>query len=598
MFGKNSEMRLYSKFFALFVLILASCVPYHTEAEAPVSKGTKEDARPVSVGSYLLYLQAKQDKDFSAAVRYLRQALKEDPDNSALQTEMFALLSLEGRIDDAYPYAVKELQTSPDSLLASLVVVTYHASKDDFAAAQKQIDAYPLKEENAFLHPLLEVWIQAGMNDRKKALFSLEQINQKGLETLYHFHAALLYDLWDDEDQAKEHYEALLAEPGGLSLRAAQAYGNFLLRQGEKKKFDSLVQAYRKGAKSYPLLDELFFTAGASLPSKKVPKSVATPKAGLAEAFFDISGSLADKGNPEISLYFTRFSLVLDPSLSLARVLLGEIYEKQERYDEALKLYGEEKENSETYFASQVRMGIIFSKQGNLKGAEKKLRSLAEKRPELAFPWIELGDIFITNKKYEQAIDAYSEAINRVSVPNRSHWSLFYSRGAAYERNKQWDLAEQDLLQALVLSPDQPLTLNYLGYSWIERGKNISKAKEMLERAIFLSPREGFIADSLGWAYYLLKDYARAAAVLENAVTFDPGSGVINDHLGDAYWRIGRKREARYQWTKALSVKDDFSEGDRQRVEAKLEKGLDEVGDKIRQIPVSAEKKQKAKKSK
>lgn len=591
-------MRLYSKFFALLILILTACVPYHTEAEASASKETKETVRSVAVESYLLYLQAKQDKDFPVAVRYLRRALEEDPDNAALQTEMFALLSLEGRIDDAYPYALKELKTNPDSLLASLVAVTYHASKGDFASAQKQIDAYPLKEENAFLHPLLEVWIYAGLNDRKKALDSLEQLNQGGLETLYRFHAALLYDLWDDEDQAEEWYESLLAEPGGLSLRAAQAYGNFLLRRGEMKKFGSLVQAYRKGAKSYPLLDETFFTAGAAQPGRKVPKSVATPKAGLAEAFFDISGSLADKGNPEISLFFTHFSLVLDPSLSLARVLLGEIYEKQERYDEALKLYGEEKENSETYFASQIRMGIIFSKQGDLKSAEKKLRSLAEKRPESAFPWTELGDIFIANKKYGQAIEAYSEAIDRISVPSRSHWHLFFSRGAAYEADKQWDLAEQDLLQALVLSPDQPLTLNYLGYSWIERGKNIAKAKEMLERAAFLSPREGFIADSLGWAYYLLKDYARAADVLESAVTFDPGSGVINDHLGDAYWRIGRKREARFQWTKALSVKDDFAEGDRQRVEAKLEKGLDAVGDKTRTSQAPADKKQKAKKAK
>ena len=591
-------MRSYSKFFALFFLILTACVPYHTEAEAPAFKETKKNSQPVSVGSYLLYLQAKQDKDFTMAVRYLRSAMDEDPNNSALQTEMFALLSLEGRIDDAYPYALKELQNTPDSLLASLVVVTYHASKGDFEAARKQIDAYPLKEENAFLHPLLEIWIYAGVNDRKKALASLEQINQKGLEALYRFHAALLYDMWDDEDRANEQYEALLAEPGGLSLRAAQAYGNFLLRRGEMKKFQSLVQAYQKGAKSYPLLDETFFTAGAAQPGKKVPKSVATPKAGLAEAFFDVSGSLADKGNPEISLFFTRFSLILDPSLSLARVLLGEIYEKQERYEEALKLYGEEKETSETYFASQVRMGIIFAKQGDLKGAEKKLRFLAEKRPELAFPWIELGDIFIANKKYPQAISAFSEAINRIPVLNRSHWSLFYSRGAAYERDKQWELAEQDLLQALVLSPDQPLTLNYLGYSWIERGKNIAKAKEMLERAVFLSPREGFIADSLGWAYYLLKDYAHAVAVLESAVIFDPGSGVINDHLGDAYWRVGRKREARFQWTKALSVKNDFSEEDKLRVEAKLEKGLDEVGDKVALPSQVVKKTQKVKKSK
>lgn len=574
-------MHVHSKIYALFILILAACVPHHTGAAPDTPPAETRSEKPAAVGSYLLYLQARQDQDFDTAVRYLNEALNADPGNRGLQSEMFALLTVEGRIDDAYPYALAELKAAPDSLLASLVIIAYHVSKNDFAAAQKQIDAFPAKEENAFLYPLLEVWIQAGLDDRKKALKALEKLNQEGLESLYYFHSALLYDLWNDEEKAEKNYEALLSEPGGLSLRAAQAYGNFLLRQGETKKFNALVEAYRKGAKSYPLLDETFFTAGAVQANKKVPKSIATPKAGLAEAFFDISGSLADKGSPEISLFFIRFGLVLDPSLSLARVLLGEIYEKQERYDEALKLYAEEKENSETYYASQIRMGIIYARQGDLPRAEKQLRKMAAKRPELAFPWVELGDIFITEQKFPQAIQAFSEAINRIPVPNRAHWVLFYSRGAAYERNKQWELAEQDLLQALVLSPDQPLTLNYLGYSWIERGKNISKAKEMLERAALLSPREGFIVDSLGWAYYLLKDYPKSVIVLENAVALDPGSAVINDHLGDAYWRVGRKREARFQWAKALGLKDDFPDNDRKRVEMKLEKGLDSVGDKV-----------------
>ena len=594
--GKKLKMRSYSNFFALCFLILAACAPYRTEAEAPAAVETKKAAVSVPVGSYLLYLQAKQNQDFQSAIRYLRRALKEAPDHKTLQSEMFALLAVEGLLDDAYPYALKELKATPNSLLPSLAVIAYHVSKDDFAAAKKQTEDYPIDESNAFLRPLLELWIYAGIDDRKKASEALEALNQEGLEALYHFHSALLYDLWDEDEKARFHYESLLAEPGGLSLRAAQAYGNFLLRQGDMKMFRKLVQAYRRGAKSYPLLDELFFTAGSSQVGKKVPKSVPTPRAGMAEAFFDVSGSLADKGNPEISLIFTRFSLILDPSLSLARVLLGEIYEKQERYDEALKLYEEEKENSETYFASQIRIGIIYSKKGDLKRAEKQLRALAAKRPELAFPWTELGDIFFANKKIPQAIEAYSEAIDRIPAPNYSHWGLFYSRGAAYERNKQWNLAEQDLLQSLVLSPDQPLTLNYLGYSWIERGENISKAKEMLERAAFLAPREGFIADSLGWTYYLLKEYDRSVAVLEKAVALDPGSGVINDHLGDAYWRVGREREARFQWTKALSVKDDFADGDRRRVEQKLEKGLTVVGDKI-SVPSASAPAPKTKKS-
>lgn len=587
-------MQMRSRIFAIFVLILAACVPHNTTGAglAPVKE---TEAKPAAVGSYLLYLQAKQDQDYDTAVRFLNASLAEDPENRMLQSEMFTMLTVEGRIDDAYPYAVSELKASPDSLLASLVVVAYHVKKGDYESALKQIESFPAKDDNAFLYPLLEVWVQAGLKEKKKALAALEKINQPGTESLYYFHSALLYDMWGDSAEAEKGYETLLSEPGGLSLRAAQAYGNFLLRQGENKKFAALVDAYRRGAKSYPLMDENFFTAGAAKADKKVPRSVATPRAGMAEAFFDISGSLADKGSPETSLFFTRFGLALDPSLSLARVLLGEIYEKQERYQDALELYQEEKENSETYYASQVRIGIIYARKGDLEKAEKQLRKMAEKRPELAFPWIELGEIFLANQKFPEAVEAFTEALNRTGSPSRPHWVLYYSRGAAYERNKQWKLAEQDLLQALMLAPEQPLALNYLGYSWMERGKNVQKAKEMLERAFALSPQEGFIADSLGWAYYLMGDYKNAAAVLEIAVALDPGSAVINDHLGDVYWRTGRKREARFQWEKALSVKDDFSDDERDRTVRKLEKGLDVVGDKIVLPSRKAEAKKAAK---
>ncbi len=592
-------MRIHSKIYALLILILAACVPHHTGAapDAAAGKAKTVQALPAA-GDYLLYLQARQDQDFTAAAKYLQKALDADPDNRALQSEMFTLLAVDGRIAEAYPYAMKELEHAPDSLLASLVAVSYHALQNDYAAALRQLESFHGAEEDNFLFPLVEVWLQAGAGDRKKALKALEKLNKSGLESLYYFHAAALYDYWGETQEAEHNYEALLGEPGGLSLRASQVYGNFLLRQGRTKQFNALVEAYRKGAKSYPLTDERFFTAGAANADRKVPKSIASPKAGLAEAFFDVSGSLAEKGNADVSLFFIRFGLALDPSLSLARVLLGEIYEKQGRYDAALRLYAEEGENSETYFAGRIRMGIIYAEKGDLDAAEKVLKEMAAKRPDLAFPWIELGDIFLKNKKFPQAIDAYSQAVERIPAPNRSHWGLFYSRGVAYERSGQWDLAEQDLLQALILSPDQPLTLNYLGYSWIERGKNVRKAKEMLETAAFLAPREGFVIDSLGWTYYLLKEYPKAVGILENAVALDPDSAVINDHLGDAYWRVGRKREARFQWTKALAMKDDFSGDGRARTEMKLEQGLDRVGDRLNLRAGTLKKAKKSRKSK
>lgn len=573
---------------ALSALILAACAPQATNAVSDTSVKTAQN--PPAVGSYILYLQAKQDLDFPAAVNYLKAALKEDPDNKMLQTEMFSLLSVEGRPDAAYPYAKAELKKDPSSLLAALTIIAYDVRKNDYADALKHLKAFPDKTDNAFLFPLLEIWVQAGLGNRKKAEQALAKINRFGTEALYMFHSALLYDLWDDVDKARESYESLLKEPGGLSLRAAQAYGNFLLRHGNSREFQALVSAYRKMARSYALIDEMFFTAGAIVANRKVPLCVPDAKAGLAEAFFDISGSLADKGSPESSLFFIRLGLSLDSNLSLARILLGEQLEKLGRDDEALQIYMDEKESSETYFASRLRAAEILARQGKAEKAEKMLRELADKRNDSPLPWIKTGDIALSSERFPQAVDAFTEALNRVGPLNRSHWGLFYSRGAAYERAGQWNKAEADLQKALMLAPEEPLVLNYLGYSWLERGKNIPEASEMLERAAKLAPNDGYIADSLGWSHYLRKQYGKASKILENAVSLEPGSATINDHLGDAYWHTGRKREARYQWKKALAVNDDLPPADKKRVSEKLEKGLDAVGDKVPSVEKTARK--------
>ena len=592
--GKALGKRMRTKAFWLFLSFLAACVPENTAGSAAfdktehktVAETESKDTEELSfsadaVGPYILYLQARQDGDYEKAVSFLSATVKADPDNAALISEMLSLLALEGRTDEAMPYAQAELKNDPTSLLAALVVIVQNVKDEKYTDALAVLKDFPHKKENAFLVPLLESWVYAGMGRREKALETLESVNGRGTEALYVFHKALMNDMFGEEEEAEENYELLLQEPGGLSLRAAQTYGNFLLRHNDVKKFSVLMDAYKKTSRSYTLTDESFFTAGKAASSSEMPMSVPTAQAGMAEAFFDVASSLSGKGGSDSALFFIRFALYLDPKLSLGRVLLGELLETQGRYAEAMELYESDEEDSETYYASRMRLALLQAQQKQISEAEKTLEELASKRGDLPLPWIETGDILLTDKQYKEAAKAYTKAIEKIPFPQKQHWTLFYSRGVAYERSGRPKAAEQDLIQALILSPDQPLALNYLGYFWLEQGKNIKKAKSMLERAAIRAPNEGFIADSLGWAYYILKDYKRSVPVLETAVSLDPGSAVINDHLGDAYWRSGRKREARYQWRKALDVNDDFMPGDRERTEAKLEKGLDAVGDKV-----------------
>ena len=156
----------------------------------------------------------------------------------------------------------------------------------------------------------------------------------------------------------------------------------------------------------------------------------------------------------------------------------------------------------------------------------------------------------------------------------RATGSIYYFRGICEERSKQWSKAEADMRKALELQPEQPHVLNYLGYSWIDQGINLDDGMKMIKRAVEQRPDDGYIVDSLGWAYYRIGNFEDAVKNLERAIDLKPEDPTINDHLGDAYWRIGRTLEAKFQWAHARDLKPEPEE--LPKIEAKIENGLPE----------------------
>jgi len=152
---------------------------------------------------------------------------------------------------------------------------------------------------------------------------------------------------------------------------------------------------------------------------------------------------------------------------------------------------------------------------------------------------------------------------------------VYYFSGICNERSKQWPKAEADFKTALALFPDQPLVLNYLGYSWVDQGVNIDEGTRMIRRAVEQRADDGYIVDSLGWAYYRVGNYDEAVKHLEQAVELKPEDPTINDHLGDAYWKVGRVLEARFQWAHARDLKPEDAQ-DLAKIEEKLKVGLSE----------------------
>jgi tetratricopeptide (TPR) repeat protein len=212
--------------------------------------------------------------------------------------------------------------------------------------------------------------------------------------------------------------------------------------------------------------------------------------------------------------------------------------------------------------------------------AVKHFQTMMKERPGDVEVIIALGNVLRSRKRFDEAAEIYTKAVEKIGTPDRSHWTLFFYRGTSYERSKQWGKAEADLKKALELVPDNQTTgraqvLNYLAYSWVDQGLNIDEAFTMLQRAVELSPRDGMIIDSLGWAYYRLGRYEDAVRELEKAVELKAGDPVINDHLGDAYWKVGRKLEAKFQWTHAKDSNPEHE--DLVKILRKIDHGLDEA---------------------
>src|SRR5690606_2710304 len=125
-------------------------------------------------------------------------------------------------------------------------------------------------------------------------------------------------------------------------------------------------------------------------------------------------------------------------------------------------------------------------------------------------------------------------------------WEMLYERAVCHEMLGDWPAAEADLERSVALDGNRALSLNHLGYTWVDRNERVAEGLALIERAIAIDPNNAYFIDSLGWAYYRLGEFGIAVDLLERAVALLPDHPTLNDHLGDAYWRIGRRIEARF----------------------------------------------------
>lgn len=547
-------------------------------ATAQVAQGTS-DRGPTALelsgltasGSYLAARHAGQQRDANAAAAYYRNALKRDPKNGDLLDRAFLSFLVGGNIDEAVKLGEAVASANKSDRVARLVLGVNALKQSKYVAARKDIAQSVRGPITDLAATLLTAWSLTGGGDSKGAIAAIDKLAGPEWYAIFKdLHAGMIYEFAGNKVEAGKRFERA-HKLDSSALRVVEAYGSWLSRNKPASDALAVFEAFDKVLPRHPLVVQAMTKIKAG---EKLPMLVTNAQAGAAEALYGLGASLGRRGGEDLGLVYLQLSLHLVPNHPLALLSLADLYESLKKPEMALAVYQRVPANSPLHRNAAIQMAANLDALERAEEAEKQLAGIIAQDPKDFEAVTALGNIQRGHKKFAACAETYSKAIDLIGKPEKANWVSFYFRGICYERSKQWAKAEADLKKALDLFPDQPHVLNYLGYSWIDQGINLDEGMAMIKKAVQQRPDDGYIVDSLGWAYYRLGNYEDATKQLERAIELKPEDPTINDHLGDAYWRIGRTLEANFQWAHARDLKPEPEE--LPKILEKLQKGLPE----------------------
>ena len=535
----------------------------------------KEDNAAHSLlGSYLAANLAKSANDAKSASRFYSSALKIDPNNQLLLEQGFHIEAFEANWQRAIPLA-KELVATKDTKtyrMAHLLLGLDNFKSGAYVKAKKEFTAASEGPIGELTSTLARAWTEVAQGRTKTALKLLNMPNQAEWAQFYlNYHRALIADVGGRPKQASAALRRSYQQDN-RTLRIALAYARHAAHYGRIKLAKSILrqQIDQAQGEPHPLARHLLERIEAG---KKISLLIRTPADGLAEVFYGLGEALTGEGGLSMGILYLQMALYLQPDHAFALAALANAYEASRRYEDAIAAYERIPSGTPLQDSIEIRKAFDLNSLDKVDKAQAILDKLASANPTDLKPLDALGNIMRSHKRFDEAVAYYSRAIDLLPEKlEKRHWSFYYSRGTCYERLKNWSLAEVDLQKALKLFPDQPLALNYLGYSWVDQNRNLKQGMALIEKAVALKPDDGYIVDSLGWAHFKIGNFKQAVRFLERAVELRPEDPVLNDHLGDALWRVGREREASFQWEQALTLSPEPENAE--KIKKKLAEGL------------------------
>lgn len=491
------------------------------------------------------------------------QSASEGGDAPLVQSHVFTAALLAGDVKQAAQVAPVTDDNPAVRHLAVLTVAVEDMASGQAAKARPllaQVGA-PYNAAAALLAPLAAA--EAGDNEAAIALPVVEGDPVAGF--FANLDQGLIFEHLARYDEAETALRALVqrGDPGAM---ASMRLGAFLERRG---RWSDAVATYDQALARVPgdpglLADKARAAAGHGAPPMPTFKETAS------EALTASASILVTHREEEGALAYLRLALRLDPERDAASLLVGDILSDVGDKADARAAYQAPKPGSTAFVTARDKLAWSYQGDGEKDQALQIARTTFDADPDSKEAATNLADILRADERYDDSVKVLDRLIaTEGAAPD---WRLLYMRAVDYQESDHWPQAERDLTLALKERPDEPELLNFLGYTWIDRGEKLREAMAMVQKAVDTNPKSGAMIDSLGWGYYRLGDYKTAVDKLEQAVAMEAGDPDVNNHLGDAYWRVGRRIEARYQWSRVLTLEPDTKL--KAEAEAKLKNGL------------------------
>ncbi|MDP3531891.1 MAG: tetratricopeptide repeat protein [Alphaproteobacteria bacterium] len=510
------------------------------------------DTGASSYGHYLAGKYAYIKGDFDVAAQFMDQAIDIAPHEKTLLQSTYLTHIAQGDVKKAIQYVQKLIKNDQADEFAYMISLVNFIQKGQYKDGLKLIAQYQDKlEPFASIVPLIKLWLHAGLKEALPVAEVTEFAQMMTIPQTYDYHIGLVYEFLNDPKKAEEYYRKASNPIESMSYRLIEIIGGFFER------IANLEQAKNIYNNAQDKENEFFIyeTFQSRLKEKIAPNfDIHNAQEGIAEVLTQFASSYLSMNMYDSSLLFIQLSLYLRPNFPLAQMVLASILMDQKNYSKALQHYKNFSSVSPFYWLGQMKQAEILVETKKTKDAFLLLDAMSVSKPNWASPFLLRANTLRSKKKYAEAILFYNKAIDVLEkmTQKTNLWHAYFLRGVCHEMNKDWPKAEKDLEKSIQLRDNYPLSLNYLGFLWVDKGVFLEKGLDLIKKAVALTPDDGAIVDSLGWAYFKLGQIALAQEHLEKAVLLTPNDPQIHDHLGDLYLKLGRVDEARYEWKKSL----------------------------------------------